>query len=259
MRLRRVRFHLGPELPPWPPLQSLARPACVRQHRIRNMVLPTADTQNTCDGKPMIGYTKKAWPRQRSGFGKVADRLPRALDRQVGQVPTVHSSDVQCRHVLRLRRAARLLSTLSKIPRGRLAQWVMNRLSSKRLTKEQLQQLEVNDQTSIVDLFSFEVQLAATTMLPKECEDEVLANLMFTARADEVGPRVEKLISDGGLNGGAINFGKGCFKLTFDESNTCTEISHIIGVETVPPPHVTIPREFVLSDNHISTRAPNSL
>lgn len=151
---------------------------------------------------------------------------------------------------------------LGKIPKEWICQWLLHRSEKlgASLTAAHLAKIEEDSPENIKMLFSLETQTLPHQNFPSTCHDAYIATKTFNERASQVGNRLAKFMSAGGIrDDGSLDFSKGgCYKLQF-EGDRCSTIVHISGTKATLPAHVVITKDFVLYDNHLDHLAKAEL
>eukprot|EP00971_Amphidinium_carterae_P148208 2937566-Amphidinium_carterae.1 len=114
----------------------------------------------------------------------------------------------------------------------------------------------MNDAENLSLLFQFGVQLQSTVAFPAACQDTEVATKTFKERCGEVGNRIARFITAGGIgNDGSLHWNKcGCYTIHF-ENGKGKSVEHISGAIAQGPEHLTITKSFSIISNHLDSLA----
>eukprot|EP00971_Amphidinium_carterae_P284753 5653298-Amphidinium_carterae.1 len=221
----------------------------------------------TCDGKPMVALAKRVPMFKDSRGGAVnqgrlqTEALMQVLDKLVkypGLILQAHgviySKDfATVKPVCTSGDAewSERVTTIGKLNRGWVANWLLARHSEHGLKAEHLDALETADADNIPLLFSFELQLPLSCLVPKSVKGtSAMTSDWLTARANIVGPRMQSLLAKNKETPfqGVHN---ACYSITF-EGATAVAVTHISGasVNIKEHKHIIIYKGFKLVDGH---------
>lgn len=140
---------------------------------------------------------------------------------------------------------------LRRIPKGWVAQWLLQHFTSVGLTKDHLASLEKDDPSNLMFLLGVVLQVPLTTGLPAAIhEDGAMASKLLYARAESVGMLLRHLIPSGFITDSGFNFSKGAaYTITFGEDGRASHVKHVATKTVVQvPPHVCVTQEFSVQD-----------
>ena len=143
------------------------------------------------------------------------------------------------------------ISTLGKLD----AEWlVIFLLGKSKFTIEELAQVKNTDPEGLRRLLSFAVQLPTSTKLPTAMRHKSICKMVLDARMKLCGDRLALWDKSYFHSSGVINWGKGCFTVTFEQGRA-SKVRHCSGKTADVPDYATITTAYELSDNHDDTLA----